>query len=173
VEGDRGGDGDQGGVGGEARGAERAGDRIADASRASRAATGTVMPCPFCTLAPDRILLGNGLAIALRDAFPISPGHTLIVPRRHVGSFFEATVDERAALLELLDNAKRGLDAEFAPDSYNIGINDGPAAGQTVSHLHIHLIPRYSGDCADPRGGVRWIVPDKADYWSAQKRDGA
>jgi diadenosine tetraphosphate (Ap4A) HIT family hydrolase len=130
------------------------------------------MPCPFCDVPPDRILLRNAHAIVLRDAFPISPGHTLIVPRRHVGSFFEATADERAALLALLDDAKRGLDAEFAPAAYNIGINDGPAAGQTIPHLHIHLIPRYDGDCADPRGGVRWIVPGKADYWSARERDG-
>jgi diadenosine tetraphosphate (Ap4A) HIT family hydrolase len=129
------------------------------------------MPCPFCTLPPDRILRSNDHAIALRDAYPISPGHTLIVPRRHVGSFFEATADERTALLALLDEAKHGLDAEFAPAAYNIGINDGPAAGQTVPHLHVHLIPRYDGDCADPRGGVRWIVPDKADYWSARDRD--
>ena len=129
------------------------------------------MPCPFCTLSPDRILRSNDHAIALRDAYPISPGHTLIVPRRHVGSFFEATADERTALLALLDEAKHGLDIEFAPASYNIGINDGPAAGQTVPHLHVHLIPRYDGDCADPRGGVRWIVPDKADYWSARDRD--
>lgn len=129
------------------------------------------MSCPFCDVPPDRILLGNAHAIALRDAFPISPGHTLIVPLRHVGSFFDATADQRAALLALLDEAKRGLDAEFAPASYNIGINDGPAAGQTIPHLHIHLIPRYDGDCADPRGGVRWIVPGKADYWSARDRD--
>ena len=81
------------------------------------------MPCPFCTLPPDRILRSNDHAIALRDAYPISPGHTLIVPRRHVGSFFEATADERFALLALLDEAKHGLDAEFAPAFYNIGIN--------------------------------------------------
>jgi len=130
------------------------------------------MPCPFCDAPPARILLRNARAIALRDAFPISPGHTLIVPGRHVGSFFEATAEERAALLELLDEAKRGLDAEYAPASYNIGINDGPAAGQTIPHLHVHLIPRYDGDCKDPRGGVRWIVPGKADYWSARERDG-
>lgn len=130
------------------------------------------MSCPFCNAPPDRILLGNAHAVVLRDAFPISPGHTLILPRRHVGSFFEATAEERAALLSLLDEAKRALDAEFAPASYNIGINDGPAAGQTIPHLHIHLIPRYEGDCADPRGGVRWIVPGKADYWSARERGG-
>jgi diadenosine tetraphosphate (Ap4A) HIT family hydrolase len=126
------------------------------------------MPCPFCSLPPDRILLSSANAIALRDAYPISPGHTLIVPRRHVGSFFEATAQERAELLALLDEAKLELDAQFSPAAFNIGINDGPAAGQTVSHLHIHLIPRYVGDRTDPRGGVRWIIPDKADYWSTR-----
>jgi diadenosine tetraphosphate (Ap4A) HIT family hydrolase len=128
------------------------------------------MPCPFCSLSLDRILLSSasGSAIALRDAYPISPGHTLIVPRRHIGSFFEATAQERAELLGLLDEVKLGLDAQFAPAAFNIGINDGPAAGQTVPHLHIHLIPRYVGDRTDPRGGVRWIIPDKADYWSTR-----
>jgi diadenosine tetraphosphate (Ap4A) HIT family hydrolase len=126
------------------------------------------MPCPFCSLPPDRIVLSSANAIALRDAYPISPGHTLIVPRRHIGSFFEATTQERAELLALLDEAKRELDAQFTPAAFNIGINDGPAAGQTVPHLHIHLIPRYVGDRTDPRGGVRWIIPDKADYWSTR-----
>jgi diadenosine tetraphosphate (Ap4A) HIT family hydrolase len=129
------------------------------------------MPCPFCSLPPDRIVLSSADAIALRDAYPISPGHTLIVPRRHVGSFFEATAQERADLLALLDEAKGELDARFAPAAFNIGINDGPAAGQTVPHLHIHLIPRYVGDRIDPRGGVRWIIPDKADYWSTRDID--
>jgi len=91
------------------------------------------------------------------------------VPVRHVGSFFEVTTDERTAIFDLLAEAKRQLDSEFHPDSYNVGINDGPAAGQTIAHLHIHLIPRYRGDCADPRGGVRWIVPSKADYWSGRQ----
>jgi diadenosine tetraphosphate (Ap4A) HIT family hydrolase len=126
------------------------------------------MPCPFCSLPPDRIVLSSANAIALRDAYPISPGHTLIVPRRHIGSFFEATAQERVELLAVLDAAKLGLDEEFAPPAFNIGINDGPAAGQTVPHLHIHLIPRYIGDRIDPRGGVRWIIPDKADYWSSR-----
>jgi diadenosine tetraphosphate (Ap4A) HIT family hydrolase len=126
------------------------------------------MPCPFCSLPPDRIVLSSANAIALRDAYPISPGHTLIVPRRHIGSFFEATAQERVELLALLDAAKLGLDEEFAPPAFNIGINDGSAAGQTVLHLHIHLIPRYVGDRTDPRGGVRWIIPDKADYWSTR-----
>lgn len=73
---------------------------------------------------------------------------------------------ERGALLDLLEGEKRALDAEFHPDGYNIGINDGIVAGQTVPHLHIHLIPRYHGDRPDPRGGVRWIFPEKADYWT-------
>jgi diadenosine tetraphosphate (Ap4A) HIT family hydrolase len=76
------------------------------------------------------------------------------------------TAEERAAILALLDDAKRNVDAEHKPDGYNIGINDGSAAGQTVPHLHVHLIPRYKDDQKDPRGGVRWIFPDKADYWS-------
>ena len=122
-------------------------------------------PCAFCALVPTRIILANDLAVAFRDAFPLSPGHTLIIPRRHAASFFGITQDERDALLALLDAAKAGLDAEFGPDGYNIGVNDGPAAGQTVGHLHLHLIPRYAGDREDPRGGVRWIIPEKAKYW--------
>lgn len=90
----------------------------------------------------------------------------MIIPRRHVGSFFQITAEERTCLLELLDQSKKMVDEEFSPDGYNIGINDGVSAGQTVPHLHIHLIPRYSGDREDPRGGVRWIIPEKADYWN-------
>ena len=122
-------------------------------------------PCPFCTLAADRIVLANEFAAAISDAFPVSPGHTLIIPKRHVSSFFDVTTDEREAMLALLDSAKLGLDAAFHPDGYNIGINDGAAAGQTVVHLHLHLIPRYAGDSEDARGGVRWIFPQKAKYW--------
>ncbi len=121
--------------------------------------------CPFCTLDQRRILTENELGRVIRDGFPISLGHTLIIPKRHVGSFFEVTAEERDGLLRLLDEARAALDAEFDPAGYNIGINDGAPAGQTVPHLHIHLIPRYSGDTPDPRGGVRWIFPDKAKYW--------
>jgi diadenosine tetraphosphate (Ap4A) HIT family hydrolase len=123
-------------------------------------------PCAFCTLPESRLIDSSGLALVIRDGFPISRGHTLIIPRRHTGSFFNLAADERNDLFALLDRAKVVLDAEFSPDGYNLGINDGAAAGQTVPHLHMHLIPRYNGDCPDPRGGVRWIVPDKADYWS-------
>ena len=93
----------------------------------------------------------------------------MALPRRHVGSFFELEVRERDALLGLLDEARRALEQEFHPSGYNIGINDGLAAGQTVPHLHVHLIPRYVGDQVDPRGGVRWIFPERADYWSTRK----
>ena len=121
--------------------------------------------CPFCTLPQDRIIDSNEMGFVIRDGFPISPGHTLIIPKRHVGSFFEISQEERDALLGLLDQAKKVIAKELSPDSFNIGINDGPAAGQTVPHLHIHLIPRFKGDQEDPRGGVRWIIPEKAQYW--------
>jgi diadenosine tetraphosphate (Ap4A) HIT family hydrolase len=122
-------------------------------------------PCPFCHLPPERIVMGHALAVAVRDAYPVSPGHTLIIPKRHVRSWFETNPGEQHALLELLANARKDLDREFSPAGYNIGINDGAAAGQTVPHLHIHLIPRFEGDRDDPRGGVRWVIPDKASYW--------
>jgi len=126
--------------------------------------------CPFCTLPPTRIVYADRLAVVIQDAYPVSRGHTLVLPRRHVGSLFELEPLERDAVFELLDLARRDLDQSLHPDGYNIGINDGPAAGQTVPHLHVHLIPRYTGDQVDPRGGVRWIFPERADYWSA--RDG-
>lgn len=125
--------------------------------------------CPFCQIPSERIVLANELAFVIRDGYPISPGHTLVIPRRHVGSFFEITEAERGAMLQLLDQARNGLVPEFKPDGWNIGINDGASAGQTVPHLHLHLIPRYQGDREDPRGGVRWIIPEKADYWSVRE----
>ena len=121
--------------------------------------------CPFCAIPRDQVLIEHPLALAKRDGYPVSKGHTLIIPRRHVASFFETTAEERRAMLKLLDEMKAKLDREHKPDGYNIGINNGAAAGQTVMHLHLHLIPRYAGDTADARGGVRWIFPDKAAYW--------
>ena len=121
--------------------------------------------CPFCCLDEENDLFSNELAVAIADQFPVTRGHCLIVPRRHFLSLFEATPEERAALWSLVERVRQYLLSEYAPDGFNIGINDGEAAGQTVMHLHIHLIPRYSGDADDPRGGVRWIMPDKAPYW--------
>lgn len=106
----------------------------------------------------------NALAFAIRDGFPVSPGHTLVIPRREVSSWFEATREEQLAILDLVDTVKAQLDATLAPAGYNLGINVGPAAGQTVFHLHVHVIPRYLGDVADPRGGVRHVIASKGNY---------
>jgi diadenosine tetraphosphate (Ap4A) HIT family hydrolase len=124
--------------------------------------------CPFCPIKDREILAEHPLAAAITDSFPLTQGHTLIVPRRHVASFFELTTNERLAMLGLLDQAKATLDTMYSPSGFNIGVNDGLAAGQTVMHVHIHLIPRYRGDADDPRGGVRWIFPRKAEYWNAK-----
>jgi diadenosine tetraphosphate (Ap4A) HIT family hydrolase len=121
--------------------------------------------CAFCALPPARVIDENTLAIAIRDGYPVSLGHTLLIPKRHMGSFFDLSEQERSDVLALLDRSKLALDREFHPQGYNIGINDGAVAGQTVPHLHLHLIPRYAGDMPDPRGGVRWVIPDKAKYW--------
>lgn len=121
--------------------------------------------CPFCNLPKSRILDGDDSAVVIRDDFPVSPGHTLVILRRHVDSFFLITEQELASLMRLLNRAQLTLRREYEPAAFNIGINDGLAAGQTVPHLHIHLIPRYVGDSDDPRGGVRWVLPDQAKYW--------
>ena len=110
-------------------------------------------------------MASNELAFAIRDAFPVSPGHTLVVPRRLFASWFEATAEERAAIFDLVDAVRRQLDASPSPpQGYNVGINVGAVAGQTVAHLHVHVIPRYPGDVADPRGGVRHVIPGKGNY---------
>lgn len=126
----------------------------------------TARPCPFCNAAPSRILHASALALALTDSYPVSPGHALIVPRRHIASLFDASDDERREMLALLDQARATILRRHDAGGFNIGVNDGAVAGQTVPHLHIHLIPRYRGDVDDPRGGVRWILPARADYWT-------
>lgn len=125
-----------------------------------------VKPCPFCFLDPARILAEDDLTVVYKDGFPVSPGHTVVIPRRHFATLFEATEAEQTALLKALAECKRILDERHKPDGYNIGINHGLAGGQSVPHLHIHVIPRYTGDKEDPRGGVRWVLPDKAKYWA-------
>lgn len=126
----------------------------------------TESPCPFCVREADRVLAEDDLTVVYKDGFPISPGHTLIVPKRHVATLFEVTGAEQQALLKALHRAKAILDETHHPDGYNIGINHGQAGGQTVFHLHIHLIPRFKGDREDPRGGVRWVLPEMARYWA-------
>jgi len=123
-------------------------------------------PCAFCALPGERILGENEYAVWILDAHPVSPGHSLILPKRHVESFFEAIPAERDAIVSLLDMARDHAHRNHAPSGYNIGINEGSAAGQSILHLHVHLIPRYAGDTRDPRGGIRWVIPDRANYWS-------
>ncbi len=121
--------------------------------------------CPFCSPAPENVVLRNVLCYVRPDRYPVTKGHLLIVPFRHEPSFLLMTAEEQTAALELLTRARSKLDSEFHPDGYNIGMNVGEAAGQTVAHAHIHVIPRYAGDVPDPRGGVRFVIPEKAKYW--------
>jgi len=118
--------------------------------------------CPFCHA--EDILIRNEFAYARYDKYPVNPGHVLLIPFRHVASYFDTTPTERQALITLLDRAKAFIDREFAPAGYNIGINIGETAGQTMPHVHVHLIPRYPGDVANPRGGVRGVIPAKQSY---------
>jgi diadenosine tetraphosphate (Ap4A) HIT family hydrolase len=125
------------------------------------------MACPLCAAVDQaRPLAANDLAVALPDRYPLSPGHHLVIPRRHEADFFRLEDGEMRALWSLLAVAKLRLDEQLTPDGYNVGINVGDAAGQTIGHVHIHLIPRYTGDRPDPRGGVRWVLPDRAAYWT-------
>src|SRR5690348_8695791 len=105
------------------------------------------------------------LAFVIQDAYPVSAGHALVIPRRHVMSWFECSAAEHLSLLDLLNKARLRLQALYSPHGFNIGVNDGVAAGQTIPHVHLHLIPRYAGDRDDPRGGIRWVLPEKAVYW--------
>ena len=116
--------------------------------------------CPFCDPDPARVIAGNALAFAVRDAFPVTALHTLVLPRRHVADFFGLEAAEREACMELLQELRAAILAEDpAVAGFNIGMNAGAAAGQTIFHSHIHLMPRRPGDVADPRGGVRMIIP--------------
>lgn len=118
--------------------------------------------CVFCEI--PEFIMENELAFAIYDKYPVSKGHMLIIPKRHISNFFDSTKEEKEALLSLIEEGKKILDEKYNPDGYNIGINVNEAAGQTIFHLHIHLIPRYSGDMSDPRGGVRGVIPNKMNY---------
>lgn len=119
-------------------------------------------PCLFCT--PRGVTRRNALAWCARDSFPVSPGHSLVIPQRHCPSFFDLSAEEVAACMALVAEERKALDEEFKPDGYNVGVNIGPAGGQSVRHVHIHLIPRYTGDHPAPQGGLRQIIPWKAGY---------
>ena len=130
--------------------------------------------CFFCKLRegkivgkakePNKYILENELALGRFDDFPVNTGHMVFITKRHVETIFETTQEERTAIFQLIDQAKIMIDKEYKPDGYNVGINCGESAGQTVMHVHVHLIPRYNGDVKNPRGGIRGIIPDKQNY---------
>jgi diadenosine tetraphosphate (Ap4A) HIT family hydrolase len=119
--------------------------------------------CVFCNL--DRAFLAEtDLSRAFPDTFPVSQGHTLVIPKRHIETIWDMTNEEYADVFDLIRKVKDILKAEFDPDGFNVGVNCGEAAGQTVFHAHVHIIPRYIGDVPNPRGGVRNIIPGKGNY---------
>ena len=115
--------------------------------------------CELCTA--DNVLFENALAYVRYDNNSLSRGHVLVVPKRHVANFFDMTAEEQSAVLALLNQAQKATQAQHAPDGYNIGVNVGKAGGQARMHVHVHLIPRYAGDVADPRGGIRCVLAGK------------
>ena len=119
--------------------------------------------CAFCSQTGEVVLMSD-LCFAQWDKYPVTEGHLLIIPKRHVPDYFSATAEEKLAVWALVDQAKRLLDERFKPDGYNVGMNVGASAGQTVMHCHIHLIPRRRGDSLNPRGGVHAVIAGKADY---------
>lgn len=121
--------------------------------------------CLFCHVDKSLMIISKPLAYAMRDGFPVTPLHTLIIPRRHVASFFELTEDELSACHELLLLLKNEISQEDpSVEGFNIGVNVGQSAGQSVFHCHIHLIPRRTGDVENPKGGVRHLIPGKGFY---------
>jgi superfamily II DNA or RNA helicase/diadenosine tetraphosphate (Ap4A) HIT family hydrolase len=134
--------------------------------------------CPFCAPGPDRTFHTGPLTLGLWDVFPVSPGHALLVTKRHIASWFDATSHEQAELIAAVGIARAQIERSHDPHGFNVGINIGESAGQTIPHLHVHVIPRYRGDVADPRGGVRFVIPGRANYlapspagWLAADRD--
>ena len=122
--------------------------------------------CLFCKWKDEKekVILENELVFARFDEFAVSKGHILFMTKRHIRDFFETTEDERRAIFELVDEAKKMIDEKYNPDGYNIGMNCGEAAGQSVMHIHVHLIARYKGDVENPRGGIRGVIPKNQNY---------
>lgn len=126
--------------------------------------------CPFCRLARRvEIICETATCVAFYDGYPVSPGHALIIPKRHVASYFDLTHHEREAMNVMLQYVRQKVDERFHPDGYNVGINVGEAAGQSVFHVHMHLIPRYKGDVPNPKGGVRGVIPNKQNYGTKKR----
>lgn len=124
------------------------------------------MNCIFCEInkTKSRIIRENRNAFAISDQYPVSQGHTLIILKRHVPSIFEASSEEISAIFDLTNQVQKILSKQFKPDGYNVGFNDLKAAGQSIPHCHMHIIPRYQGDVENPRGGIRGVIPGKQNY---------
>jgi diadenosine tetraphosphate (Ap4A) HIT family hydrolase len=124
------------------------------------------MKCIFCEInkTKSRIILENSHTFAISDQYPVSQGHTLIILKRHVPSIFEASSEEISAIFDLTNRVQKLLSKQYNPDGYNVGFNDLKAAGQSISHCHMHIIPRYQGDVENPRGGIRGVIPGKQNY---------
>lgn len=119
--------------------------------------------CPFCEI--DReIIMDSELCFSIYDQYPVNKGHILVIPKRHVGDYFHLNHDETDSLWEMVHEAKVFLENKFNPQGFNVGFNVGHEAGQTIDHVHIHVIPRYSGDMENPTGGVRHVIPEKGKY---------
>ena len=120
-------------------------------------------PCPFCNVEREKIL-ETEMSFAIYDGFPVNEGHALIIPKKHIANYFDLSLEEQKDCIELLNRVKAIVQEKYNPDGFNVGININEAAGQTVPHVHIHLIPRYDGDVELPRGGVRGVIPGKKNY---------
>ena len=121
--------------------------------------------CQFCDMPKQSVVAQSRHALAVRDRYPVSVGHTLVIPKAHSESLFAQSAEVQADIWCLVAKVRDDLQSELDPDGFNVGLNDGEAAGQTVRHAHVHLIPRFDGDVANPRGGIRWVVPERAAYW--------
>lgn len=121
--------------------------------------------CPFCRPESWRIRLETEVGLAIQDLFPVAAGHTLVIPRAHVRTIYDLAEEDQAALWELTRTVRDDLVEDLRPDGFTIGLNEGMAAGQSVDHTHIHVIPRFLGDVPDPTGGIRAIFPERARYW--------
>lgn len=121
--------------------------------------------CIFCEKpSEEKLIFDDGTWKAVFDSFPVNEGHTLIIPNEHVETYFNLSPSQKESLHFAIEKVKEFLDNKFHPQGYNIGINCGEAAGQTIPHCHIHVIPRYEGDVENPRGGVRGVIPSKMNY---------
>ena len=138
---------------------------IREAAPNSRYRADQVAGCPFCGVPKESVVVESRHALAIPDKYPVSRGHTLVVPKGHADSLFAYDSETQADTWRLVSSVRDELQSRLGPDGFNVGINDGKAAGQTVGHAHVHVIPRFDGDGADPRGGVRWVLPERAAYW--------